>query len=158
MIPEAVLEQLRALGVSLRAEGETILLRPFSVVPPDLLTEAKAHKAALLTLLRAAEPASPSPPELPRGAAEWLMARTESEHGCCVGVGDAVADFFAYVPSGDPLVLVHALEAGVVPGARIGETANGARLVVGLRIGNVPVLNATGPDLITPQRVWSGGP
>ena len=144
MTPEAILARLQALGVSLRADGETLLLRPFSAVPPDLLAEAKAHKAALLALLGAAklsirpsfEPAPPPLLPLPAGAAEWLAARTELVPGCCVGVGDAVADFLTHTPVGDPLALVHALAAGAVRGVRIAETANSARLVVGLRIGS----------------------
>jgi len=153
MTPEAVLDRLRGLGVSLRADGETLLLRPFSAVPPHLLAEAKAGKAALLALLRAAEPAPavsklsqvepPPPPALPPGAAEWLMTRTAPEPGCCVGVGDAVADFLAHTPDGDPFALVDALAAGAVPGTRITVTANSARVVVGLRIGHCPVFNVT---------------
>jgi hypothetical protein len=143
MTPGSVLDRLRALGVNLRAEGETLLLRPFSAVPLNLLAEAKACKAELLALLRAAEPALPPPPDLPLGAAEWLAARTSPLPGCCVGVGDAVADFLAHTPDGDPFGLVAALAAGAVPTARIVHTANSARLVVGLRIGDCPVLNAT---------------
>jgi hypothetical protein len=143
MTPETVLKRLHALGVSLRAEGETLRLRPLSAVPPDLLAEAKARKAELLALLRAAEPVPPPPPELPPGAADWLAARTTPEPGCCVGVGDAVADFLAHTPDGDPRALVNALAAGAVPGVRIAVTANSTRLVVGRRIGDCSVLNPT---------------
>lgn len=138
MTAGTILDRLRALGVTARADGETLRLRPASAVPPDLLAEAKARKVELLALIRSTQPA------LPPGAAEWLGARTLPLRGCCVGVGDAVASFLAHTPDGDPLALVRALAAGAVPGVRIAVTANSARLVVGLRITDCPVMNASG--------------
>ncbi len=175
-----LLARLRAAGLSVLAKGDNLVLRPPEALTAALRAEVLAAKAELLAVLRAADPVPPVAPlfsddgrfqrtddraptgpparpvaALPTGAGEWLAARTDPVPGCCVGVGDAVADFAAFCPAGDPLALVHALEAGAVPGVRISETANGARLVLGLKIGDFPILNATGPGARLRRPRWA---
>jgi hypothetical protein len=49
----AALARLRALGVIAEGHGDRLTLRPASAIPPDLLAEVRAHKAAVLALLAA---------------------------------------------------------------------------------------------------------
>jgi hypothetical protein len=58
--PDAVtlVERVRALGIAIRADGDTLVLAPSGVVPPDLRAELVAAKPAVLAVLRAA--ASPT--------------------------------------------------------------------------------------------------
>ena len=46
-----LLDDLSTRGVSLRAGGDKIFLRPKDALSEDLLTEVKRHKGELLTLL-----------------------------------------------------------------------------------------------------------
>ena len=52
MTPAAVLTALAEAGITATAEGDALVLRPASAVPPDLLAEARRLKPALLALLR----------------------------------------------------------------------------------------------------------
>ena len=52
MTPAAVLTALAEAGIAATAEGDALVLRPASAVPPDLLAEARRLKPELLALLR----------------------------------------------------------------------------------------------------------
>jgi hypothetical protein len=56
MDAEAVLEKLSNLGISMtlimKPEGPKLWLEPGSAVPPELLSEVKAHKPELLKILK----------------------------------------------------------------------------------------------------------
>ena len=47
-----MLDRLAELGITARTSGEKLLLEPGSKVPPDLLVEVRAYKAAILAYLR----------------------------------------------------------------------------------------------------------
>lgn len=46
-----VLARLRALGISVAADGDDLVLRPSSKLTPEMLALVRAHKPALLALL-----------------------------------------------------------------------------------------------------------
>ena len=52
MTPAAVLTALAEAGITATAEGDALVLRPASAVPPDLLAECRNMKAALVAALR----------------------------------------------------------------------------------------------------------
>jgi tubulysin polyketide synthase-like protein len=56
--PDALtlVERVRALGIAIRADGDTLVLAPSGVVPPDLRAELVAAKPAVLAVLRATAP------------------------------------------------------------------------------------------------------
>jgi hypothetical protein len=58
MIPDALtlVERVRALGIAIRADGDTLVLAPGGAVPPDLRAELVAAKPAVLAVLRATAP------------------------------------------------------------------------------------------------------
>jgi hypothetical protein len=64
----AILARLGELGVVAEVRGDGLVVRPASLVPADLLAEARAHKAELLARLR--QPATPvaEAPAPPPGA------------------------------------------------------------------------------------------
>lgn len=92
----ALLQELAALGVTVRSRGPDLVLRPASALDPALRERLRAHKADLLALLaaRAAPPpgdgltrwavlpegADPAAP--PRG---WTYCRRGRLRGCWVG-------------------------------------------------------------------------
>ena len=47
-----LLEQLKTCGVSVRVDGDELVLRPASKVPSDLLVQVKEHKPKILAHLR----------------------------------------------------------------------------------------------------------
>lgn len=47
-----LLEKLDALGISCTPDGERLLVRPASKLPPNLAEEIKVHKAELLAICR----------------------------------------------------------------------------------------------------------
>ncbi|HEX4952680.1 MAG TPA: hypothetical protein VF017_04710 [Thermoanaerobaculia bacterium] len=51
MSPEELLAEVQALGVSVRAEGNVLRLKPASSIPPSLVVELRAHKPELLSLV-----------------------------------------------------------------------------------------------------------
>ena len=51
MAAQEVLRQLHSLGVSVRADGNNIIVNPASRVPPELKTEIREYKGAILALL-----------------------------------------------------------------------------------------------------------
>ena len=51
MAAQEVLHQLRSLGISVRADGDSIIVNPASRVPPYLKTEIREYKGAILALL-----------------------------------------------------------------------------------------------------------
>jgi hypothetical protein len=52
MTPAAMLTALAEAGITATAEGDALVLRPASAVPPDLLAECRNMKAALIAALR----------------------------------------------------------------------------------------------------------
>ncbi len=50
MSAAAVLDRLRTLGIAIKVDGSNLRLRPASAATPDILTEVRQHKLALLTL------------------------------------------------------------------------------------------------------------
>ena len=59
--PLTLVARVRALGIAIRADGDTLVLAPRGVVPPDLRAALVAAKPAVLAMLRAA-PALPVAP------------------------------------------------------------------------------------------------
>ena len=55
MTPEALVAELRARGVELRAVGDRLRYKPASALTPADVEVLRQHKAAVLALLRAAE-------------------------------------------------------------------------------------------------------
>lgn len=53
--PVALLTELRVRGIELAATGDRLRYRPVDAVPPELLTQLRVHKAALITILRAGD-------------------------------------------------------------------------------------------------------
>lgn len=51
MTATALLARLDALGVSVKADGGVLRIRPASAIPADLLADLRAHKAELVELL-----------------------------------------------------------------------------------------------------------
>ncbi len=51
MAAQEVLRQLHSLGVSVRTDGNNIIVNPASLVPPELKTEIRECKGAILALL-----------------------------------------------------------------------------------------------------------
>ncbi len=51
--PRTLVERVRALGIAIRADGDTVVLAPRGAVPPDLRAELLAAKPAVLAVLRA---------------------------------------------------------------------------------------------------------
>lgn len=49
----AILEELRALGVDVVADGENVVICPASKVPPELKQRLKSQKAEVLVVLKA---------------------------------------------------------------------------------------------------------
>jgi hypothetical protein len=54
--PLTLVARVRALGIAIRADGDTLVLAPRGVLPPDLRAELVAAKPAVLAVLRAAAP------------------------------------------------------------------------------------------------------
>jgi hypothetical protein len=54
--PLMLLARVRALGIAIRADGDTLVLSPGGVTPPDLRAELVAAKPAVLAVLRATAP------------------------------------------------------------------------------------------------------
>jgi hypothetical protein len=54
--PLTLVERVRALGIAIRADGDTLVLAPRGAVPPDLRAELVAAKPAVLAVLRATAP------------------------------------------------------------------------------------------------------
>jgi hypothetical protein len=48
----AVLDELKVLGVEIVPQGENLVIRPASKVPPDLKARLRAQKPAILAALR----------------------------------------------------------------------------------------------------------
>ena len=64
--PLILVERVQALGITIRADGDTLVLAPSGVVPPDLRAELVAAKPAVLAVLRAtASPRAAPPPRMP---------------------------------------------------------------------------------------------
>lgn len=51
MRPEELLQTVEALGVVVTLDRENLVLRPKSLLPPDLVKQLRAHKAELLDLV-----------------------------------------------------------------------------------------------------------
>jgi hypothetical protein len=55
---EAILHELRTRGATVYRRGDEVRMRPAHAITPELLERVKRHKAALLTILPGAPPAS----------------------------------------------------------------------------------------------------
>jgi hypothetical protein len=62
--PLTLVERVRTLGIAIRADGDTLVLSPGGVTPPDLRAALVAAKPAVLAVLRA----TPAPPAAPTAA------------------------------------------------------------------------------------------
>jgi hypothetical protein len=69
--PLTLVERVRALGIAIRADGDTLVLAPSGVVPPDLRAELVAAKPAVLAVLRATS----APPVAPTAALRTAYRR-----------------------------------------------------------------------------------
>ena len=54
--PLTLVERVRALGIAIRADGDTLVLAPGGAMPPDLRAQLVAAKPAVLAVLRAPAP------------------------------------------------------------------------------------------------------
>jgi hypothetical protein len=63
--PTALLAQVRALGVSVRLNGDNIALRPITAVPDDIKAALRSAKPELLALLRVEVAAQPPVAQMP---------------------------------------------------------------------------------------------
>ena len=61
-----VLTQLHSLGISVEARGDSLVVKPASLVPVELKGEIRQHKADILALL------APPPPAVDEGTARLL--------------------------------------------------------------------------------------
>lgn len=52
MTPQTILNEFNRRGIRLRAEGDKLIAKPLSAVPPELRAAVRVNKAALLTCLR----------------------------------------------------------------------------------------------------------
>ena len=59
-----ILEEFKALGVEVTPDGENLVIRPASKVPPELKERLRAAKAEVLAALKA-RPATPPKPDKP---------------------------------------------------------------------------------------------
>jgi len=80
MTPHEILTELARRGVTLRAEGDRIIVKPLSAVPPELREAARVHKQELLELLATqpesdAKQAPPSTADDPASQALAVLAR-----------------------------------------------------------------------------------
>jgi len=99
--PDALtlVERVRALGIAIRADGDTVVLAPSGVVPPDLRAELVAAKPAVLAVLRAtsAPPVAPAPPVMAPTAAlrtgyrRWFALTVAEADGARVDPAEAHA-------------------------------------------------------------------
>lgn len=62
MAPAEILQALQTLGVSVAADGNALKLLPQKLVPAELVAQLRQHKAALLAILRGADPTSDAVP------------------------------------------------------------------------------------------------
>ena len=58
--PVTLVARVRALGIAIRADGDTLVLSPAGVTPPDLRAALVAAKPAVLAVLRATAPTAPT--------------------------------------------------------------------------------------------------
>jgi hypothetical protein len=94
MTPDAVtlVERVRALGIAIRADGDTLVLAPGGVVPPDLRAELVAAKPAVLAVLRAtASPAAPAPVVLRQAYRRWFDLTVAEADGQRIAPAEAEA-------------------------------------------------------------------
>lgn len=59
----AVLDELKAIGVEIFPQGENLIIRPASKVPPEMKERLRAHKAEVLAAL--SSPRRDPPPNAP---------------------------------------------------------------------------------------------
>jgi len=90
--PVTLVARVQALGITIRADGDTLVLAPRGVVPPDLRAELVAAKPAVLAVLRAA----PGPPvatiEVLRAAyRRWFTLTVAEADGTPVDPAEAEA-------------------------------------------------------------------
>lgn len=94
MTPDAVtlVERVRALGIAIRADGDTLVLAPSGVVPPDLRAELVAAKPAVLAVLRAtsAPPVHPTA-ELRVAYRQWFTLTVAAADGARIDEREAQA-------------------------------------------------------------------
>lgn len=77
--PLTLVERVRALGITIRADGDTLVLAPRGVVPPDLRAELVAAKPAVLAVLRATSAPAVAPTAALRAAYRRWFTLTVAE-------------------------------------------------------------------------------
>ena len=99
----AVLERLEGLGVSVTLRGDTLVVRPGSSVPEDLVPEVRAHKPEIVERLRRRDTELGYRQEFPDGHADDSelaeMVRRVEEEGVCLVWALALEDFVAFYGS-----------------------------------------------------------
>jgi hypothetical protein len=88
MTTAALIDELRALGVTLQARHDRLRFHPRSVVTPDLLVRLNAHKPELLLILTQPQNA-PVPAAVPSGGE---LARGDSQQHPVGNEGDGPQD------------------------------------------------------------------
>jgi hypothetical protein len=133
MSAAAMLARLFDLGVTPRADGDVLRLRPASAVPADLLAELRVHKKELLALLAAndstAAPLSAASPEQAE-AERWDRAAVAAEMRLsALGMRNAAEPDKARpisLPDTDKIEAELAALLAAVPGQRIIDSEKAA--------------------------------
>lgn len=89
-----ILDKLRELGISVRSEGDELVLTPGSKVPPQLIEPIKANKLQIMDVLRHSKPAVVS------AAPEWHAKEVERrvfEEGVCLFWSNLFGETIAFV-------------------------------------------------------------
>jgi hypothetical protein len=88
----AVLEKAKALGISVTASGDKLLLEPGSKVPAELVQAIRQHKNEILAIL--------TRPKLVEGTPRWhaeQIAQAVKKEGICIFWSEVLGEMVAYV-------------------------------------------------------------
>ena len=90
----SILDRLREVGVTVRPDGDELVLKPGARIPPDLYGPIKANKPQIMDILRG------SNPPVVDASPEWHaheVARRVIEEGVCVFWSDLFGEMVAFV-------------------------------------------------------------
>lgn len=91
----SVLEKLSELGVTVQADGNSIIVNPRGIVPPELGAEIRANKPAIIDILQGRSLKYPGQNTLQGEANE--IARAVIDHGLCLVWSSVLQDTLAFV-------------------------------------------------------------
>jgi hypothetical protein len=90
----AILDRLREVGVTVRPDGDDLVLKPGDRIPPDLYEPIRAYKPQIMDILRGSKP--PLVDSSPEWAAE-TVAREVIEYGIPIFWADVFQDTIAFI-------------------------------------------------------------